>query len=299
MSKILYTLWVKRIICGLIAILALIGGIMLICSDNQALQAIGFCFFILGLTLSYIAVVQKLPNYSFWITVIALGLAYALCYPAFLSDEIQDAKQVKTSVEEVKEEEKSEENTQKKEAKKSTADEKPKKSQRSGIDFSKYPRIYGQIKVIHANVFYIGGRYVRLFGLDAPDSDQICSDANGSSYNCGQAAASWVINWIDDNEIDCYLLQINPSSVDVAVCMWGNYDIGASLVASGWGVANTDETSIYKAYEAKARSGSSGLWQGTFYSPSDWRKIKNERNNFTIHKKARKRSFFSFFKSWF
>ena len=62
--------------------------------------------------------------------------------------------------------------------------------------------------------FYIGGRYVRLFGVDAPDNDQICSDANGSSYNCGEEAASWVRGWIDNNPIDCYLLKIEPNGQD-------------------------------------------------------------------------------------
>lgn len=296
-----YKLWFKRIICGIVALLVLVGGVMLIKSEHQVLQAFGFCLFIVGLALSYIAIMQKVPNYSFWITIIALGLAYALYAPKFFeeetvqvaSNEIKENVEVKPQEEKKVEEEKAIEET--KEKTQTTEKVQHKKKAREGFDFSGYPKLTGPINVIHANVFYINGRYVRLFGLDAPDNDQICSDIGGSSYNCGQEAVSWVRSWIDDNPIDCYLLEINPNGRDVAVCMWGEYDIGAGLVGAGWAIANTNETTLYKPYETKARSSMSGLWQGTFYNPSDWRKIKSEKNNFTIRRKTRKKKGSSFF----
>ena len=175
-----------------------------------------------------------------------------------------------------------------------------KKKRETGFDPSAYPKISGSANVIHAHVFYIGGRYVRLFGVDAPDNDQICSDANGSSYNCGEEAASWVRGWIDNNPIDCYLLKIEPNGQDLATCVWGEYDIGAGLVGAGWALANTRESDIYRPYEAKAKSESSGLWQGTFYAPEDWRDIKRRRNDFTIKRTTvSKGGGFFDFGSWF
>ena len=177
---------------------------------------------------------------------------------------------------------------------------KQKKKRETGFDPSAYPKISGSANVIHAHVFYIGGRYVRLFGVDAPDNDQICSDANGSSYNCGEEAASWVRGWIDNNPIDCYLLKIEPNGQDLATCVWGEYDIGAGLVGAGWALANTRESDIYRPYEAKAKSESSGLWQGTFYAPEDWRDIKRRRNDFTIKRTTvSKGGGFFDFGSWF
>lgn len=274
-------LWVKRLICGIVALIIGGGGIYLIMLDTQIWQAVGFCLFVVGLALGYIAVTQKMPRYNFWITLIAVGLCYAL-YTTNSGNktDVSSIRPQSVTNNDVTEPKKENKIPQKK---------KPKKKSK----LSSYPKITGRAEVIHANVFYISGRYVRLFGVDAPDSDQICSDINGSSYNCGQEAISWVRGWIDDNKIDCYLLKVNPKGQDLATCVWGDYDIGAALVGAGWAIANTSETNIYAPYEAKAQSELSGLWQGSFYSPEDWRNIKRDTNNFTI-KKHSKGGFFNF-----
>lgn len=288
-------LWVKRIICGVIALAFIVLGIRLINGSEQLWQAIGFCFFVGGITLAYIAVMEHLPSYTFWITLTALGLAYAL-YTTKATPISEEEQQIISSRLE-KEMKKSKELLNDKTA---TVHEnnKVEKTQRktTGFNLSAYPKISGSAAVIHAHVFYIGGRYVRLFGVDAPDTDQVCSNSTGSSYNCGEEAASWVRGWIDQNPIDCYILKVNPNGQDLATCIWGEYDIGAALVGAGWGIANTRETTIYAPYEAKAQSESSGLWQGSFYAPEDWRDIKRSRKDFTIKKTSQPKSggFFNF-----
>lgn len=287
-------LWVKRIVCGIIALVLIFCSIRLIQTNEQAWQALGCCLFISGITLAHIAVLQQLPKYNFWVTLIAIGLAFILYSNTYHSSQ-EDIRVIENKL--IKDTQKSSNKeivqNSKKEVKK-----KKKKKYSTGFNPSAYPKISGSANVIHANVFYIGGRYVRLYGVDAPDNDQICSDANGSSYNCGQEAVSWLRGWIDNNVIDCYLLKIEPNGQDLATCIWGDYDIGAALVASGWALANTKETDIYTPYEVKAKSESSGLWQGTFYSPADWRDIKRTRNDFTIKRTSKSSSFFDF-GSWF
>lgn len=289
-------LWVKRTVCGIVALIFIILGAKLTNGSSQAWQAIGFCIFVGGITLAYIAVMQTMPNYNFWVTLTALGLAYALFVTktSVMSEE-EDPEVVSSRIE--KELEKSKDLMGK-----SDTTEKKKKEQKksTGFNLAAYPKISGSATVINANLFYIGGRYVRLYGVDAPDSDQICSDASGASYNCGEEALSWVRGWIDDNPIDCYLLKIEPKGQDLATCVWGEYDIGAALVGAGWGIVNAKETDIYRPYEAKAQSEFSGLWQGTFYSPEDWRDIKRRRNDFTIRRTRVSTGGGLFnFKSWF
>lgn len=284
-------LLVRRIICGLIALVSLVSGIMLTNSSLQLWQAIGVCLIVGGITLAYIAIRQHLPNYSFWITLIALGLAYSL-YTVRVSPVSEDEQKEITSTLEKSKTLVDIDNPQPEKKKKIIRREK----KQSGFNLSAYPKISGSAQVIHAHIFYIGGRYVRLFGVDAPDNDQVCSNATGSAYNCGEEAASWVRGWIDQNPIDCYILKVEPNGQDLATCIWGEYDIGAALVGAGWGLAKTNETTIYQPYEVKAQSESSGLWQGSFYSPEDWRDIKRRRNDFTIKKKAlpKSDSFFNF-----
>lgn len=279
----------KRILCGIIALCFIVLGALMTNNYFFVWQAVGFCIFVLGNTLAYIAIKQTLPGYSFWVTLIAIGLAYALLITKINFSPMEDSAEVAHDT--------SKEITHA-DMPKQKIKKKPKK--KSDFKLASYPKISGSITVIHAHVFYINGRYVKLYGVDAPDNDQLCADSNGSSYNCGEVAASWVRNWIDKNVIDCYLLKIEPRGYDSATCIWGDYDIGAGLVGAGWGLADTRETNIYKPYEAKAQSEASGLWSGTFYSPEDWRDIKRHQNDFTIKRTTRSRGkgFFNF-KSWF
>lgn len=282
-------LLVKRVICGIVALILGICGVMLVNTSMQIWQAIGFCLIICGITLAYIAIRQHFPTYSFWITLIALGLAYSLYFPS-----VSQEKQTEIEAKLDKELEKSKLTSTKQNIQRKKITRREKKS--TGFNLTAYPKISGSAQVIHAHILYIGGRYVRLFGVDAPDTDQMCSNATGSSYNCGEEAASWVRNWIDQNPIDCYILKVEPNGQDLATCVWGEYDIGAALVGAGWGLANTRETNIYQPYEVKAQSESSGLWQGSFYAPEDWRDIKRRRNDFTIKKRVSPKSngFFNF-----
>ncbi|MBR5598705.1 MAG: thermonuclease family protein [Alphaproteobacteria bacterium] len=259
-------IWVRRVVCGVVALSLILFGGYLTSSDTQVIQALGFCLFVAGITLMYIAITQRMPNYNYWVTLVAIALGVALFMPKdFVENDVDN-----TDITERK-----------------TAVHKDNEKSKLAFSLDKYPKISGSIDVVHANVFYISGRRVRLYGVDAPDNDQICSNASGGSYNCGQEAVSWIRGWIDNNQIDCYLLQINPNGEDIATCVWGEYDIGAGLVGAGWALANTNETRIYAPYEAKAQGNSYGLWSGTFYSPQDWRDIKNERNNFKIQRKSR------------
>lgn len=265
--------WVKRLLCGLSALIFVALGFTTIGSAQQVLSVLGFGSLIGGLVLGHITIKQTLPSYNFWITFVAICLAYMLFIRGNGSDFEEQADLSEPQEEEENVDEELEDND---------IQVKKEKKKKGAVNLSAYPRISGSITAVSANIFYISGRYVRLYGVDAPDTDQLCSDSNGNSYNCGEVAVSWIRNWIDKNPIDCYLLKIEPNGQDLATCIWGDYDIGAALVGAGWGIANTKETNIYKPYEIKAKSESAGLWQGTFYSPEDWRDIKRHKNDFTV-----------------
>ena len=282
---------IKRILCFLVAAFLVILGILISNDSSIVWFFIGGATSVLGFALVYVAVKQSTPNYSFLITVIACFLAYNVLFSRniFISENSEEKIEQEVAKNEV--------STPRKVLPQKRKIEKKKKQ---GVNLEAYPKISGRINVIHAHLFKIGNRYIRLYGVDAPDNDQLCSNANGSSYNCGEQAASWVRNWIDNNVIECYLFKVDPNGVDIGTCLWGKYDIGAGLVGAGWGIANEKETSIYKPYEAKAKSEFSGLWQGTFYLPEDWRDIKRRRYDFTIKRRkiTKDGSFFNF-KSWF
>lgn len=169
---------------------------------------------------------------------------------------------------------------------------KPSQAQQKAFNPNDYPVVYGSVRVINADTFEMYGNYFRLFGVDAPESNQICSDKQGRSYNCGREAARWLKSWIEDNELECHVVKQDTKGNMIGTCSYGQYDIGAALVNAGWAVADTKYTDVYYPYEIQAQQDQRGLWRGKFYRPEDWRKIQSRQPKVKIIKKSKKKGMF-------
>src|SRR5216684_7991967 len=71
----------------------------------------------------------------------------------------------------------------------------------SGAAFA--DELIGQASVIDGDTIEIHGTRVRLFGIDAPESDQLCHDAHSYQYRCGQKASNALFDFIDRRPVDC------------------------------------------------------------------------------------------------
>ncbi len=152
-----------------------------------------------------------------------------------------------------------------------------------------FPAVYSEAQVVSGDTLILGNHYFRLYGIDAPENNQQCSDAVGRSYSCGRQAAAWLASWLQDNVLECRIMQRDERGNMVGVCSLGVYDLGAALVNAGWAVAYTKYTDIYAPYQIQAQENQRGLWQGEFYMPWDWRKIQNRKANIKIIKSQPKR----------
>lgn len=163
----------------------------------------------------------------------------------------------------------------------------------AGFNPQNFPAIYTAVNVISGDTLEFDGHYLRLYGVDAPENNQSCADASGRSYNCGRQAAAWLSSWLQDNVLECRIMQQDERGNIIGVCSLGPYDIGAALVNAGWAVAYPAHTDIYMPYQQQASENKRGLWQGEFYMPWDWRKLQNRKANIKIikNKPKRKRTF--------
>lgn len=156
-----------------------------------------------------------------------------------------------------------------------------------------YPVVYGAVRVINGDTLEMYGKYFRLYGIDAPESNQTCADRQGRAYSCGREAAVWLKSWIQDNELECHVIQQDTKGNMIGTCSFGPYDLGAALVNAGWAVANVRQTDIYSAYEMQAQKDRRGLWQGSFYKPWDWRKLQSRKPKIKVmRQKERKKGIF-------
>jgi endonuclease YncB( thermonuclease family) len=131
--------------------------------------------------------------------------------------------------------------------------------------------ISGAARIVDGDTLAIGENKIRLEGIDAPETDQICLDARAAKWECGTVARDRLIKQIDGRPIEC-----NPTGKDryartLAVCSVAGEDLNAWMVREGWALAFIRYSTAYVKEEDKARTAQRGLWSGAFIAPWDWR----------------------------
>lgn len=132
--------------------------------------------------------------------------------------------------------------------------------------------ITGRATVIDGDTLDIRGTRIRLHGIDAPESAQLCKDAAGLDYRCGQRAALALSDRIGTATITCEARDTDRYGRTVAVCRRAGDDLNAWLVAQGHAIAYRRFSAEYVPQEDAARAAKRGIWAGTFEEPQDWRR---------------------------
>lgn len=136
--------------------------------------------------------------------------------------------------------------------------------------------ITGVAKVIDGDTLEVGGKRLRLHGIDAPESLQSCERA-GKSYHCGQAATKALSDKISHQPLSCKQLDVDRYKRIVAVCFLGEIDVNQWMVSQGWALAYRKYSKDYINSEQAARLAKAGMWAGQFVEPWKWR--RGERLN--------------------
>jgi endonuclease YncB( thermonuclease family) len=131
--------------------------------------------------------------------------------------------------------------------------------------------VNGYARVVDGDSIEIAGVRIRLDGVDAPELDQSCTDANGRAWSCGMTAADALRRHLRGRELRC-----EPSGRDqfrrtIAVCAFPDgSDVNAWLVRQGWALAS-GRSGDYRSEQNEAQAGRRGIWAGTFTPPKEWR----------------------------
>ena len=131
--------------------------------------------------------------------------------------------------------------------------------------------IQGTASVIDGDTIEIHGERIRLDAIDAPESSQICLDAAGNRYRCGQKSAFALADMIGRSIVSCQPKGRDRYKRTIAVCFKGETNLNAWMVAQGWAVAFRKYGLDYIDEEDEARLARRGIWAGSFDMPWDWR----------------------------
>lgn len=131
--------------------------------------------------------------------------------------------------------------------------------------------IAGMALVIDGNTVEISGTKIRLQGIDAPETDQLCVDEKGTGWTCGLAARDELAKRFGDKPWTCQVAGHDKYGRSLGSCTVKEESVEEWMVRSGWAVSLVRSASTYEASEVIARDAQSGLWSGAFIMPSDWR----------------------------
>ncbi|WP_309142400.1 thermonuclease family protein [Bradyrhizobium sp. sGM-13] len=129
-------------------------------------------------------------------------------------------------------------------------------------------RLVGQASVIDGDTLEIHGQRIRISGIDAPESTQLCGDADGRNYRCGTEAANSLAKFIDDRIVGCSQIDRDRYNRVVAICDVDGVELGSWLVQQGHAL---DWPRYSKGRHAEAQREAEwakrGLWLGSHVEP--------------------------------
>ena len=154
----------------------------------------------------------------------------------------------------------------------------------SNIAISNEKTISGKAKVVDGDTIKINKKKIRLFGIDAPEKEQICKKIYISflifnfqkDYNCGEKSTLALLKKLKDKKVKCILEQAQDKyKRNIGTCYVDGQNINRWLVRNGYALAYRRFSKKYVPDEQYAKGNKLGIWRGTFVKPEKWRRIMN------------------------
>ena len=130
----------------------------------------------------------------------------------------------------------------------------------------------GVARVIDGDTIHVGDIRVRLEGIDAPESNQLCKNASGQDWSCGVAATHAMHALAHAREVVCRNHGLDKYGRTLGTCFVEGRNINMELVKQGLAWAYVKYSVAYTTEEADARRLKLGVWQGEATAPWDYRK---------------------------
>ncbi len=127
------------------------------------------------------------------------------------------------------------------------------------------------IQVIDGDTIHIGKHKYRFFGIDAPETKQVCQKDN-IKIQCGVIAKNILKNKIANKIPACVVKDKDRYQRLVAECFIGKESLSKFMVREGYAVAYVQYSKDFIEDEKYAKENKLGIWAMTFQIPSEYRK---------------------------
>lgn len=128
----------------------------------------------------------------------------------------------------------------------------------------------GKPYVIDGDTLRVKKKSFRLYGIDAPEHDQICLK-EGKPWPCGKESKLYLIK-LAKGGVSCEVKDRDRYKRFVAVCSnTAGEDINAAMVKAGLALAYRHYSEDYVEAEKEAKDAEAGLWGYEFTPPENWR----------------------------
>ena len=126
----------------------------------------------------------------------------------------------------------------------------------------------GQASIIDGDTLEIHGSRIRLWGIDAPESSQLCRGDDSLQYRCGAKAANDLDAFIVGRPVNCLPISLDRYGRTVATCSVGGADLGDWLVRNGLALDWPQYSKRkYDDVQREAEQAGRGMWAGSYVEP--------------------------------
>ena len=142
--------------------------------------------------------------------------------------------------------------------------------------------LLADLRIVDGDTIVFKTKKIRLFGIDAPETNQYCFDKKKIKYSCGLNSTKELIKFIKLNSnksIKCTDYDIDQYGRNISECWIGKISINSWLVKNGYALAYLKYSNKFFLDEKKAKEKGLGVWQGRFIYPWEWRRGKRFNNN--------------------
>ena len=131
--------------------------------------------------------------------------------------------------------------------------------------------LQGTARVIDGDTLDVAGKRVRLFGIDAPELQQMCGRSWFGHWSCGVSAKRELKALTAGRRVVCLSRGRDAYQRILALCYADGREINAELVRRGLAWAFVKYANDYVRLETEARRRAVGIWQGAAQPPWQFR----------------------------